>query len=62
MALADVFDARTTIRYYKAQMPVNQAIEIIEAGKGTQFDPTLTEIFLQNQSELQLLLSKSTIN
>ncbi len=62
MALADVFDALTTVRCYKAQMPFNQAIEIIEAGKGTQFDPTLTEIFLQNQSELQLLLSKSTIN
>ena len=62
MALADVFDALTTVRCYKSQMPFSQAIEIIEAGKGTQFDPTLTDIFLQNKSELQVLLSKSTIN
>ncbi len=62
MALADVFDALTTARCYKAQMPFKQAMQIMEEGKGTQFDPTLIDIFLQNQSELQVLLSKSTIN
>lgn len=62
MALADVFDALTTARCYKASMPFKAAIEIMEAGKGTQFDPILTDIFLKNQLELQTLLGKSNVN
>ncbi len=59
MALADVFDALTTVRCYKSHMPFEQAIEIIKEGRGTQFDPTLTDIFMQNQAELRILLDNS---
>lgn len=62
MALADVFDALTTVRCYKSHMPFNQAIEIIKEGRGTQFDPTLTDIFMQNQSEFEIMLSNSVIS
>lgn len=46
VAIADVFDALTHRRRYKAAMPVGRADELIAAGRGTQFDPDLTDLFL----------------
>ena len=38
-AVADVFDALTSDRVYKAAMPVEQAVAIIREGAGSQFCP-----------------------
>ncbi|WP_305045354.1 DUF3369 domain-containing protein [Geoalkalibacter sp.] len=45
-ALADVFDALINKRVYRDSLPLPQVISILEQGRGTQFDPALTEIFL----------------
>ena len=46
MALADVYDALVSKRVYKDAFPKENAIQIIEEGSGTQFDPDLVQIFL----------------
>jgi putative two-component system response regulator len=47
MAIADVYDALTSMRPYKPAYSHEEAIKIIKEGKGTQFDPTLVDIFLR---------------
>ncbi|MBW2108598.1 MAG: hypothetical protein JRI36_08050, partial [Deltaproteobacteria bacterium] len=47
LAVADVFDALTSDRPYRAGMPVQRAIKIISEGRGTQFDPSVVEAFLR---------------
>lgn len=45
VSVADVFDALTSARVYKAAMDPAQARAIVLAGAGTQFDPVVTEAF-----------------
>jgi len=45
-ALADVFDAVTTRRVYRAAFNVPEAVSMMKAGRGSQFDPQLLDIFL----------------
>jgi putative two-component system response regulator len=52
-ALADVYDALVCARVYKAAMPYEEAINIIMQGKGTQFDPIMTDAVLQIQQQFQ---------
>lgn len=47
MALADVYDALVSERVYKEAYSGEKARQIIRENSGTQFDPTLTEIFLE---------------
>ena len=47
-AVADVFDALTTRRPYKSAFPLDKAVDIMRAGRGTHFDPALLELFLAN--------------
>jgi len=44
-AVADVFDALVSDRPYRKGMPVHRAIQIIQEGVGTQFDPRVVEVF-----------------
>ena len=46
MSLADVFDALISPRVYKPALPLEQARAIVAAGRGTQFDPAVTDAFL----------------
>lgn len=46
-SLCDVYDALVSTRPYKQAMPPEQALEIIRAGRGTQFDPELTDVFVE---------------
>jgi adenylate cyclase len=45
MALADTYDALTSRRIYKSQLPHEKAVEIILEAKGTQFDPAVVDAF-----------------
>jgi putative two-component system response regulator len=45
MAVADVYDALITPRVYKPALPHAEAAAIIRAGRGTQFDPGLVDVF-----------------
>jgi HD-GYP domain-containing protein (c-di-GMP phosphodiesterase class II) len=44
-ALADVFDALTSERPYKEPYSFDESMEVLEAGRGTHFDPLLLDTF-----------------
>jgi HD-GYP domain-containing protein (c-di-GMP phosphodiesterase class II) len=46
VALADSFDAMTHSRRYSAGRSLQEAVRLIAEGRGAQFDPTLTDLFL----------------
>jgi putative two-component system response regulator len=46
VAIADTFDAITHRRRYRSGRSAAQAAAAIAAGRGTQFDPELTDLFL----------------
>ena len=46
VAIADSFDAITHRRRYRDGRTGNEAAEMLAAGRGTQFDPELTDLFL----------------
>jgi putative nucleotidyltransferase with HDIG domain len=46
LAVADVFDAITADRPYRAGLAFGEAIKTIEKGAGTQFDPQVVDAFL----------------
>lgn len=46
MAVADVYDALTSIRPYKESIPHEVAVDIIRKGRGTHFDPYVADSFL----------------
>lgn len=45
--IADSFDAMTSIRPYKAPLSVAKALQEIQANAGLQFDPQLSEVFIE---------------
>lgn len=51
IAIADSFDAMTSNRPYREEMDLPQALSEIKQGRGTQFDPKLSDIFLQLYEE-----------
>lgn len=57
-ALADVFDALTSIRPYKKAWPVEDAIKYISEESGQHFDPTLVECMLGNMDEIVSIKDK----
>ena len=58
MAVADVFDALTSPRVYKPAFPLEEALKIINDGKGTQFDPKCVEVLMDSLPEVQVILRK----
>jgi len=46
MAIIDVYDALISERPYKKAFTHDEAINIIKEGRGTHFDPVLTDLFL----------------
>lgn len=46
VTIADTFDAMTSKRTYRDALPLDVVISEFEKNKGTQFDPELTDIFL----------------
>ncbi len=54
MAIADVYDALSSRRTYKAAFPHKKCVEIITEGRGTQFDPSMVDAFLKVQDEFAL--------
>ena len=55
VAVADVFDALTSDRCYRAAMSVEEALEIIREGRGAHFDPEVVDILLGNVDEVLAL-------
>ncbi|HET6231445.1 MAG TPA: HD domain-containing phosphohydrolase [Longimicrobiaceae bacterium] len=46
IAVADVFDALTQPRKYRDPMPMEDALEELHRGAGTQFDPAVVQLLL----------------
>ncbi len=46
LSIVDAFDAMTTDRPYRKALSVEEALQELRKNKGTQFDPQLTETFL----------------
>ncbi len=44
-AVADVFDALTTVRPYKDAWPSDRAFELLKKERGRHFDPDLVDFF-----------------
>lgn len=52
MALADVYDALTHQRCYKPAMSHEEAMQIILEGRGSHFDPYLTDLFVELENDI----------
>ena len=53
MALADVYDALISRRVYKEPMSHAQAVGILVAGRGSHFDPDITDAFVAIQDQFK---------
>lgn len=56
MAVADVFDAVSQKRCYRDAMTLDESFAIIEEGVGSQFDPLISQVFLQKRNEVEKLV------
>ena len=52
MALADMYDALRSRRYYKPPLDHEEARRIIISGRGTQFDPQVVDAFLKREQDI----------
>lgn len=55
VAVADVFDALTSERPYKKAWPLEAAVELLQEGKGTHFDPHCVTAFLDAWEDVLLI-------
>ena len=51
-AVADVFDALSTRRPYKAAIPLDECFRMVEEKRGTHFDPDIVDAFLRRRPEI----------
>ncbi|MBN2870041.1 MAG: response regulator [Campylobacterales bacterium] len=53
VAIADVFDALTSIRPYKRAWSFEEAMELIKSEKGEHFDPVLVDLFVESETQIR---------
>ncbi|GHU52012.1 hypothetical protein AGMMS49975_06980 [Clostridia bacterium] len=53
MAVADVYDALTSERAYKTPFSHETSVNIIKEGRGTHFDPVITDLFAEIHEEFE---------
>ncbi len=58
VAIADVFDALTSVRPYKPAWSVDDAMTYIQNNAGKHFDPTLANLFITLKNELLKIRDK----
>ncbi len=58
LSLIDVYDALTTKRCYKDAFTHKQAVEVINEGRGTQFDPDIVACFMEISDDIRELAKK----
>jgi HD-GYP domain-containing protein (c-di-GMP phosphodiesterase class II) len=54
VAVTDAFDAMTSLRPYRAPLPLGTALAEVDAGAGAQFDPGVVRAFLGAWSDGEL--------
>ena len=62
LAVADVFDALTSKRVYKAAMPFEKASAIILEERGTHFDEDVVDAFIVSSEKIAAALSQWTMD
>lgn len=50
-AVADVFDALLSDRHYRLALTVEETVDVIKKGRGSQFDPQIVDILLEHLDE-----------
>jgi putative two-component system response regulator len=55
VAIVDVFDTLTVERCYRSAFSLEQALDILQEGKGTHFDPKILDLFFENIEEIKVL-------
>ena len=55
VAVADVFDALTSVRPYKHAWPVDKAVNLLIEEKGRHFDPTLVDAFVASLPAIEAI-------
>ncbi len=60
MAVADVYDALISKRVYKPAMPHDQAIHIINQGRGTHFDPEIIDVLPDVADDFQVIAMRNS--
>ena len=58
MAVADVFDALISERQYKRAYTMDEAFAIIEASRGSHFDPVVAGVFLELRPEIEKVVAR----
>ena len=58
VAVADVFDALTSMRPYKPAWSVEEAVDYLLRESGEHFDPTLVELFIAHLPEVRRVLAE----
>ena len=61
MAVEDVFDAVSAKQCYLDAMPLEQCFQIIEDGRGQDFDPFIVEAFLDMREKVTEVYRKNEI-
>jgi putative two-component system response regulator len=59
LAIVDVFDALTHRRVYHEPMPEDQAVALMEQGRGSHFDPFLFGVFLGLVPEIRRIAAEN---
>ena len=60
-AVADVFDALTSDRVYRAAFSCDEAFVIMRAERGSQFDPCVLDAFLDAEDEIRAILARTPV-
>jgi len=58
VAVADVFDALTSIRPYKKAWSFEDALDFLKKEKGKHFDPKITDLFIENVDEVKNIFQR----
>lgn len=58
VALADVFDALSSVRIYKKIWPLEEILDYIRNQRGYHFDPRLVDIFMEHLDDILLICKK----
>ena len=58
VALVDVFDALRSRRAYKASLPIEEVVQVLQQGSGRHFDPRLVDVFVQHLSVFEDIFSR----
>jgi len=62
MSIADVFDALMSKRCYKKGFSVDETVQIMQQGSGSQFDPDLVKLMIDNITTFKSIHERYTDN